>query len=368
MTDVAATDANEELPCDLLALTADLVDRPSLSHEEGPLVDWLEQELTRLPWLQVTRVADNLVARTEQGHPRRVVLAGHTDTVPPNGNEHARIEGDLLWGLGSCDMKSGVAIMLALARSLPVTAIDVSYVFYAAEEVDAVHSGLGHLFRERPDLVAADVALLGEPSNGALEAGCQGTMRLLVTVGGERAHTARPWMGRNAIHRLGHVLAIVEAYEPREPLIQGCQFREALQAVKVSGGVAGNVVPDVASVALNHRFAPDRSPAEAEAHIRAVLAPALDDGDTVEVVDVYGGAPPALDHPLVAALVGRADLPVVAKLGWTDVARFAEHGIPAANFGPGDPTIAHTADERVERRMLEWCFRVQRALLTQGLD
>jgi succinyl-diaminopimelate desuccinylase len=297
-----------------------------------------------------------------------VIIAGHTDTVPPNGNERARIESDVLWGLGSTDMKGGLAIMLALARSLPVTAVDVSYVFYAAEEIAAVHSGLGELFRERPDLVTADLALLGEASNGALEAGCQGTMRLEVTVGVARAHTARPWMGRNAIHRLGHVLAIVEAYAPREPLIQGCQFREAIQAVHVSGGVAANVVPDSASVTLNHRFAPDRSPAEAEAHVRALLAPALEAADTVEVVDVYGGAPPALDHPLVAALVGRADLPVVAKLGWTDVARFAAHGIPAANFGPGDPTLAHTADERVERRLLEWCFRVQRALLTQGLD
>ena len=367
MSDPASA-VDDALPCDLLALTADLVDRPSPSHAEGPLVDWLEAELTSLPWLEVTRVGDNLVARTDQGHTRRVVLAGHTDTVPANGNERARVEGDVLFGLGSTDMKGGLAIMLALARSLPTTAVDVSYVFYAAEEVEAVHSGLGRLFRERPDLVQADLALVGEPTSGALEAGCQGTMRMRVTVGGERAHTARPWMGRNAIHRLGRVLAILDAYEPREPVIQGCQFREALQAVLVAGGVAANVVPDNASVTVNPRFAPDRSPAEAEAHVREVLAPALEARDTVEVVDVYGGAAPALDHPLVAALVGRADLPVVAKLGWTDVARFAEHGIVAANFGPGDPTLAHTADERVERRLLEWCFRVQRALLTQGLD
>jgi succinyl-diaminopimelate desuccinylase len=351
---------------DLLALTRDLVAIPSPSHAEEPLVAWLEAELRAVPWLETTRVGANLVARTTGDRPTRLLLAGHTDTVPANGNEEPRVDGDTLWGLGTTDMKSGLAVMLELARTVAEPAVEVTYVFYAGEEVAAVHNGLGHLFRDRPDLLAADVALLGEPTDATLEAGCQGTLRMEVTVRGARAHTARPWMGRNAIHRLGRLLAAVEAAPTREPLIDGCRYREALQAVAVSGGVAGNVVPDEASVTLNHRFAPDRTEAEAEAWVRGVIGPHLEDGDTAEVVDQAGAAPPSLDHPLLRALVDRNGLEVRAKLGWTDVARFAAHGIPAANFGPGDATLAHNRDERVERAPLERCFAALDDLLRRG--
>ena len=351
---------------DLLGLTAELVAIGSESHAEAAIVAHLAAELDAVPWLETERVGDNLVARTHLGRPARVLLAGHTDTVPANGNAQPRVEGDVLWGLGAADMKAGLAVMLELARTVAEPAVDVTYAFYAGEEVAAAHNGLGHLFRDRPDLLEADVALLGEPTDAAVEAGCQGTLRLEVTLGGIRAHTARPWMGRNAIHRLGRVLAAVEARPEREPEIDGCRFREALQAVAVTGGVAGNVVPDRASVTLNHRFAPDRSPAEAEASVRALLAPFLEDGDQVEVVDVAGGALPSLDHPILRALVDRNGLIVRAKLGWTDVARFAAHGIPATNFGPGDPTIAHSADERVERGPIERCFAAVDGLLRAG--
>lgn len=363
----AAVGAGEALPVDLLGLTAELVAIGSESHEEGRLADWVERRLRALSWLTVERVGQNVVARTSLGRGQRVVLAGHLDTVPANGNASPRTEGDTLWGLGAADMKGGLAVMLALAAVMPQSAVDVTYVFYAGEEVAAVHNGLGHLFRDRPELLAGDLALIGEPTGGDLEAGCQGTLRVEVTLQGVRAHTARPWMGRNAVHRLGALLAAVDAYEARRPVIDSCEFREALQAVAVSGGVSGNVVPDRASVTLNHRFAPDRTPQEAEAEVRSVLGPFLDDGDTAELVDVAPAAHPSLLNPLLAAFVGRADLSVRAKLGWTDVARFAEHGIPAANFGPGDPTLAHTADERLERAPLEWCFRVLAALLSQGL-
>lgn len=351
---------------DLLALTADLVGFASPSHREGPFVDWLQAELEPLPHLQVERVGDNLVARTALGHGTRVLLAGHTDTVPANGNEQPTIEGDRLWGLGSTDMKSGLAVMLELARTVTAPALDVTYVFYAAEEVAAVHNGLAHLFRDRPDLLGADVALLGEPTDALIEAGCQGTMRLEVTVRGARAHTARPWMGRNAIHRLGRILAAVEAVPERRPVIDGCEFREALQAVAVAGGVAGNVVPDRATVTLNHRFAPDRSSEEAEAWVRSVIDPHLEDGDEVAVVDLAGAAAPSLDHPVLRALIDRNDLPVRSKLGWTDVSRFAANGIPAANFGPGDATIAHTAGEFVDRAPIERCYAALLDLLTTG--
>jgi succinyl-diaminopimelate desuccinylase len=261
-------------------------------------------------------------------------------------------------------MKGGLAVMLELARRVPAPVVDVTWIFYAGEEIAAAHNGLGHLFRDRPDLVAGDIALLGEPTGATIEAGCQGTLRMDVTVHGERAHSARPWMGRNAIHRLGRLLALVEADESRRPVLDGCEYREALQAVRVEGGIAGNVVPDRASVTLNHRFAPDRTVAEAEAHVRAVIAGALEDGDEVELVDHAGGAAPSLGHPLLASLIERNHLEVRAKLGWTDVARFAAHGIPAANFGPGDPTLAHAAGERVERSEIERCFAALLDLLT----
>jgi succinyl-diaminopimelate desuccinylase len=351
---------------DLLALTAHLVDIPSVSHHEAPLVDHLESELAGLRHLEVTRVGDNLVARTDLGRGVRVVLAGHTDTVPVNGNATARVEGDVLWGLGASDMKSGLAVMLDLARAVPQPAVDVTWVFYAGEEVAAEHNGLGHLFRDRPDLVAGDVAILGEPTSGEIEAGCQGTMRLEVTVTGARSHTARPWMGRNAVHRLGAVLRAVESFDERRPVLDGCEFREALQAVRVEGGVAANVVPDRAVVTVNHRFAPDRTAAEAEAGVRALLAPVLEDGDEVRVVDLAPAAAPGLDHPVLAALRDRHRLPVRAKLGWTDVARFAEAGIPACNLGPGDATLAHTADERVDRAAIERTHAALLDVLTHG--
>ncbi len=263
-------------------------------------------------------------------------------------------------------MKGGLAVMLELARTVPEPAVDVTYVFYAREEIASVESGLGELFAERPDLLVADAAVLGEPTDAVVEAGCQGTMRFRITLMGERAHTARPWMGRNAAHRLAGILGALDAYEPRRPVIDGCEFREALQAVAVEAGVAGNVVPDRAVVTVNHRFAPDRDLAAAEAHVRAVIGPHLDDGDEVEVVDAAAAASPGLEHPLLASLVARSGAPVLAKLGWTDVARFAAHGVAATNFGPGDNTVAHTAEEHLDRAPLERVWEVLLALLVDG--
>jgi succinyl-diaminopimelate desuccinylase len=351
-------------PGDLLALTAELVDIPSESHHERAITDHIERRLGSCTWLQFDRVGENLVARTTHGHAMRVVVAGHTDTVPVNANLPSRVDGDVLWGCGSADMKSGLAVMIALAETLAEPAVDVTYVFYEAEEVDSAYNGLGRLFTERPDLLQGDVAILGEPTDGVIEAGCQGTLRAELVVHGARAHTARPWMGRNAIHRLGAVLERLSAYEGRRPVLDGCEFREALQAVQVTGGVAGNVVPDSATLVVNHRFAPDRTPEEAEMHVRGIIAAALEPEDTFEVVDCARGAAPGLDHPLLAALIARNELAVRAKLGWTDVARFAAHGMPAANFGPGDATLAHTRDERVEREPLERTYRALADVLT----
>ena len=353
---------------DLLALTAELVDIPSVSHDEAAIADHLVDALAGAPWLTVSRVGDNVVARTELGRPHRLVLAGHTDTVPANGNERARVEGDVLHGLGACDMKGGLAVFLELARTVAEPAVDVTYVFYVCEEVEGAHNGLRHLFAERPDLVAGDAAILGEPTEGVVEAGCQGSLRLEVTLRGARAHTARPWKGRNAIHRLGPVLDRAAAFEGRHVVLDGCTFAEALSAVRVEGGVAGNVVPDRAVVHLNHRYAPDRRAPEAVAAVRRALGDAVDEsrGDAVELVDAADGAAPDLASPLLARLVAAAGGTPRAKLGWTDVAFFAARGIPAANYGPGDPNLAHAAGERVERRELEAVEAGLRSLLTGG--
>ena len=350
---------------DLLALTADLVAIPSISGDESAITDMLRAELEQVSTLELAQVGCNLVARTHFGHPTRLIVAGHTDTVPINENGTPKIEGDTLWGCGASDMKSGLAVMLELARTVREPTVDVSYVFYEAEEIDATHNGLARLFRERPDLLEGDVALLGEPTDGAIEAGCQGTMRAEVVLAGARAHTARPWMGRNAIQRLGPLLTRLADYRERRPVIDGCEYREAVQAVFVEGGVAGNVVPDRARLVVNHRFAPDRSAAEAEATLRdLVFAEDLEDGDAFAIIDCAPAAGPSLTHPLLRALIERNGLEVRAKLGWTDVARFAEHGIPAANFGPGDATLAHTRDERVNRAPIETTFAALRDLLT----
>ena len=350
---------------DLLARCAELVDIPSVSHHEAAITDHIEETLQDVAWLEVTRVANNVVARTSLGRASRLVLAGHTDTVPPNGNERARVEGDRLWGLGSADMKAGLTVFLELARTVAEPAVDVTYVFYECEEVASRYNGLRKLLDERPDLLAGDAAVLGEPTSARIEAGCQGYLRAEVALAGERAHTARPWMGRNAIHRLGALLTRLEGYEGRQPVIDGCRFREALQAVKVEGGIAGNVVPDRATVHLNHRFAPDRTTEEALAHVRAFVGDAVDDsaGDTFELLDASAPAPPSLTHPLLAELARRVGHPPAAKLGWTDVSFFAARGIPATNFGPGDPTLAHTAGEFVDRAELEAVNDVLRGLL-----
>ena len=350
---------------DLLALTAELVDIPSVSHHEQAIADHVEAVLRATPWLTVDRLGHNVVARTQLGRPARLVLAGHLDTVPPNGNERARVEGDVLWGIGSADMKSGCAVILELARTVAEPAVDATYVFYECEEVESHFNGLRRLLAERPELVAADAAVLAEPTGARIEAGCQGTLRIEVALGGRRAHTARPWTGQNAIHRLAPLLERAASYTGRRPVLDGCEFAEALSAVKVQGGVASNVVPDRAVVQLNHRYAPDRDATEAMVHLREFLAPALDEagGDTLDLVDFADGATPSLTHPLLAGLVqGAAEAPR-AKLGWTDVAFFSARGIPAVNFGPGDPVVAHAADERVDRSELEAVFAALGALL-----
>ena len=350
---------------DLLVATAALMAIPSLSHAESALADLVEERLRGCAWLETVRLGDNVVARTTKGRAQRLVLAGHLDTVPPDRNEAPKVDGDTLWGVGASDMKGGLAVMLELATSTPAPSMDVTWCFYACEEVGRAESGLLELWQQRPDLLAGDAAILGEPTGAFVEAGCQGTMQVVVSLRGVRAHTARPFTGRNAIHRLAPLLHAVAAWESRTVVLDGCTYAEQLQAVAVDGGVAGNVVPDGASVTLNFRYAPDRNLAGAEAYLRQLLGGTFseDEGDVWTVIDGADGAPPSLDHPLLRALVSSTGAPPQAKVGWTDVASFWEHGVPAANFGPGDPLLAHHPHEHVTRTQLERAHQVLTALL-----
>ena len=335
--------------------TAELVGIPSPSHDEGALADLVEERVRSCRWLSVERLGHNVVARTTIGRAQRLVLAGHLDTVPPNQNEEPKVEGDTLWGIGASDMKGGLAVMLELATTTATPSTDLTWCFYACEEVGRADSGLLELWESRPDLLAGDAAILGEPTAALVEAGCQGTMRVKVSLRGVRAHTARPFTGRNAVHRLAPLLQAIAAWESRTVVLDGCAYAEQLQAVAIDGGVAGNVVPDAASVTLNFRYAPDRHLADAEAYLRQLLDGTFNeaDGDSWTVIDGADGAPPSLGHPLLAALVSATGAAPKAKVGWTDVASFWEHGVPAANFGPGDPLLAHHPDECVTRVQLE---------------
>jgi succinyl-diaminopimelate desuccinylase len=339
-----------DLDLDGAALTAQLVDIPSVSGEEGPIADEIEAALRSLPHLAVHRDGHTIVARTTLGRAERVVLAGHVDTVPIAGNVPSHAEGSRLYGCGTTDMKSGVAVQLRLAAAVTSPARDITYVFYDCEEVAADRNGLLRLSRHRPDLLAGDFAVLMEPTSAQIEGGCQGTLRAEVTAAGKRAHTARSWMGVNAIHEAAPILDVLRAYTPREPEVDGLRYHEGLNAVGIRGGVAGNVVPDECAVTVNYRFAPDRDAGRAADFVRSLFA-----AWPVRVLDVAEGARPGLNHPAAASFVAAVGGTPRAKLGWTDVARFAALGIPAVNYGPGIPEIAHTAAEYVETPQIAEC-------------
>ncbi|WP_406122425.1 succinyl-diaminopimelate desuccinylase [Streptomyces sp. NBC_00989] len=352
-----------DLTLDAARLTAQLVDFPSESGSEKPLADAIETALRTLPHLTVDRYGNNVVARTSLGRPERVVLAGHIDTVPIADNVPSRLdENGVLWGCGTCDMKSGVAVQLRIAATVPAPKRDLTFVFYDNEEVAAHLNGLKHVSEVRPDWLEGDFAVLLEPTDGQVEGGCQGTLRVFLKFKGERAHSARAWMGSNAIHAASHALAKLAAYEPRTPVVDGLQFHEGLNAVRVEGGVATNVIPDACTLVVNFRYAPDRSEEEAEAFVRDYFA---DCGVDEFVVDDHtGGARPGLTHPAAAAFMAAVGGEARPKFGWTDVARFSALGVPAVNYGPGAQLLAHKVDERVEAALIPEAERRLRDWLT----
>jgi succinyl-diaminopimelate desuccinylase len=327
---------------DVLALVA--ID--SVSTNEDALATHVYERLVTNEGLDVERIGDNVIARSTGHHATRVLVAGHLDTVPGDVST-AVIAENVLRGLGACDMKGSLAGMLDLALDTTQRPVEVTWVFYAREEIARSQSGLLEIAELRPDLLVADVAVLAEPTGGRVEAGCQGTLRVKITLSGVRAHTARPFTGRNAIHRLGDLLAFVAMYQPREVELEGVTYVEQLQAVSIEGGVAPNVVPDWASCVLNHRVAPDRTRDQAVQWLRDFLGELLDEHDAVEVADWAPSASPELGNSRLSRLVEISGAPPRAKVGWTDVATFRELGIPATNYGAGDPLLAHRSDEYV---------------------
>lgn len=344
-------------------ITRTICDIPSVSDDETTLADLIDTAMRALPHLEVHRDGDTIVARTNLGRAQRVVIAGHIDTVPINGNVPTRDiveDGEpYLWGRGTVDMKAGVAVQLKLAAELTDPRVDITWMWYDHEEVDSDLNGLTRLARSRPDLFAADFAILGEPSNGTVEGGCNGTLRALVRTKGVRAHSARAWIGENAIHAAAPILARLAEYRSREVAVEGLLYREGLNAVRITGGVASNVIPDACEVEVNYRFAPSKSVERASQLIRDAFV-----GFEVEIVDAAPGARPGLDAPLAQEFLAAVGAEPRPKYGWTDVARFSAMGVPAVNYGPGDPHLAHHDEERVPLAQIDEVERGLRAWLT----
>jgi succinyl-diaminopimelate desuccinylase len=351
---------------DVAELTRELVDIESVSGNEAEIADAIEQALAPLSHLSLTRDGNAIVAKTSLGRPQQVVIAGHIDTVPVAGNLPSKLMSfereQVIWGRGSVDMKAGVAVMLKLAAEITEPEFDVVWVFYDQEEIEAAKNGLGRLVRNHPELIKGNFAILCEPTAATIEGGCNGTMRIEVELSGIKAHSARPWMGSNAIHKIGGVLNILNAYMPEEIEVDGMVFRESLNAVMVSGGIATNVIPDSATVTLNYRFAPSRSVEDATEYLRTLFP-----DNRFNVVDSAAGARPGMNSPEAQAFVQAVKAPVNPKYGWTDVARFSEMGIPAVNYGPGDPNKAHADDENVPASQIYACEAGLRNFLAPNL-
>ena len=357
---------NLDLSASSIELTRALCDLESVSGDETAIADAMERALAGVGHLEIIRDGDTVVARTNLGRSQRVIIAGHLDTVPLNHNLPTRFETidgvDYLWGRGTVDMKAGVAVQLKLAAELTAPSVDVTWMWYDHEEVADDLNGLGRLGRNRPDLFDGDFAILGEPTNSQVEGGCNGNVRVEIRTFGLRAHSARSWVGDNAIHKIGPVIDILAAYEARQVEVEGLVYREGLNAVGIGGGIAGNVIPDECMVHVNYRFAPSRTAAEAVAHLEELFA-----GYQITVVDQAEGARPGLDAPLALAFLTAVGGEAKPKYGWTDVARFSALGIPAVNYGPGDPLKAHADDERVALAQITDCEDGLRAWLTASV-
>ncbi len=335
-----------DLSANLVELTLAICNVESVSGNEAQLADQIQQALGACNHLTVTRDGNAVVAATNLNRAQRVIIAGHIDTVPVADNLPAQLHHfereQAIVGRGSVDMKGGVAVMLKLASELVSPRYDITWIFYDNEEVASELNGLGRIARNNPDVLVGDFAVLCEPTSALIEGGCNGTIRVELVARGVKAHSARPWMGSNALHSLSPALATLSAFQPETVTVDGLDYRESLNAVMVSGGIATNVIPDLATLTVNYRFAPSRTAGEVEAKLRA-LFPDYE----LTVTDIALGARPGLNLGMAQEFAAVVSVPPRPKYGWTDVARFAELGIPAVNYGPGDPSLAHADNENV---------------------
>jgi succinyl-diaminopimelate desuccinylase len=357
---------NLNLNSDVAELTRELCDIESVSGNEREIADAIENALRSFGHLSVVRDGDALVASTNLSRSKRVIIAGHIDTVPVADNLPSKLMSfereQVIWGRGSVDMKAGVAVMLKLAATVTEPAVDVTWVFYDNEEVEAAKNGLGRLMRNQPDLIKGSFAVLCEPTAAIVEGGCNGTLRAELVFSGKKAHSARPWMGENAIHKLGVALEFLSSYEPQEIEVDGLVYKESLNAVLVNGGIATNVIADRATLTVNYRFAPSKTQAQAGDYVKSLF-----EGCEINIVDSAPGARPGLQSPEAKAFVAAVGTSVHPKYGWTDVARFSELGIPAVNYGPGDPNKAHADDESLPASQIYACESGLRNFLTSNL-
>ena len=351
---------------DLVSLTWELIEIDSESKDERAIADYVEAKFRYQDFFDCTRVGNNVVLTPKDfDFKTGIVIAGHLDTVPRSKGMVNRRDVDTLVGLGAVDMKGGIGVMLALAMSR-VLGKNVKFVFYACEEISREFSGLLELERSDPTLLQASGAILMEPTGGAIEVGCQGTARFKVQIAGRRAHSARPWIGSNAIHNASKFLSYISDIAVNKIIVEGCEYNESLSAVFISGGIAGNVIPDLVEIIVNFRFAPGRDDHEVlrDTSRRLEICLDLQRGDRVELIEWAPSAPPNLSNQMIANLGLKSNRAVRSKLGWTDVAFFWERNIAACNFGPGDPNLAHTSDEIVTRNELDEVWSVITAALT----
>ena len=330
----------------LAARTLELIDVPSESRDEGALGGYVLGAL-EAGGVAVRDAGDTCVLAgvLERGQRPLVLLAGHLDTVPAQGNHPGRVDDDAVHGLGAADMKGSLAVIIELALAgAGGGPVDLGYVFFGREELPVDESALTPLLEREAGLRGADLVLMMEPTAGAVQAGCLGNVNATWTFRGRSGHSARPWLADNAVHQAGAGIAALAAREPVAHEFEKLVFTEVVSVTRVAGGIAQNVVPDIATAHVNHRYPPGMAAADAEARLRGWCEPA---GELV--VDSHApSAPVAAGHPLVRTLVEAGDLAVEAKQAWTPIAEFAAHGLPAVNLGPGDPALAHTRDEHVE--------------------
>jgi succinyl-diaminopimelate desuccinylase len=353
--------ANEESRERLAERTLALVNIPSVSRSEAEAMAYVRAELPLEP---IWSTADVLFA-TSPRHPGRplVVLAGHVDTVPEQGNLPGRIEDGSIVGLGASDMKGGVAVMLELAGWTvgAEPGLDLGFLFFTREELPAEESPVPAFLEDCAEAREAELVIVLEPTDNELHVGCVGNLSAQLTFRGVSAHSARPWTGENAIHKAAAALAPLAELDPNDVEVDGLVFREVVSAVGIEGGIADNVVPDRCVARLNYRYAPGRSRGQAEARLRELA------GDAE--LEILGNSPPAhvvIDRPLVTRLRDAGGFAVKPKQAWTPVAQFAEAGLDAVNLGPGATRFAHRADEQVETSALVRTFGALRQFAAAG--